>query len=168
MDCGPPGSSVHGDSPGKNTGVVCHSLLQGIFLTQGSNPRCLHLLHWQADPLSQHYLGSPCSPNSPPTGPVRQHHPHFTDEENEAAELEDEKSEAKQSDSRSPNPRAILPLQTHLDETGFSPWSPGTSSNTHTEEGRLPKSEDSFTSSAEGDGTPGSSSTSQDAALTML
>ena len=30
--CGsPPGSSVHGDSPGKNTGVSCHSLLQGIF-----------------------------------------------------------------------------------------------------------------------------------------
>ena len=29
MDCSPPGSSVHGDSPGKNTGVVCHALLQG-------------------------------------------------------------------------------------------------------------------------------------------
>ena len=29
--------------PGKNTGVGCHSLLQGIFLTQGSNP-CLLLL----------------------------------------------------------------------------------------------------------------------------
>ena len=27
MDCGPPGSSVHGDSPGKNTGVGCHTLL---------------------------------------------------------------------------------------------------------------------------------------------
>ena len=26
------------DSPGKNTGVHCHFLLQGIFLTQGSNP----------------------------------------------------------------------------------------------------------------------------------
>ena len=36
------GSSVHGDSPGKNTGVGCHSLLQGIFLTQGSNPGLLH------------------------------------------------------------------------------------------------------------------------------
>ena len=36
MDLSPPGSSVHGDSPGKNTGVGCHSLLQGIFLTQGS------------------------------------------------------------------------------------------------------------------------------------
>ena len=37
MGCSPPGSSVHGDSPGKNTGVGCHVLLQGIFLTQGSN-----------------------------------------------------------------------------------------------------------------------------------
>ena len=34
MDCSPPGSSVHGNSPGKNTGVGCHFLLQGIFLTQ--------------------------------------------------------------------------------------------------------------------------------------
>ena len=31
-----------GDSPGKNTGVDCHSLLQRIFLTQGSNPGLLH------------------------------------------------------------------------------------------------------------------------------
>ena len=30
-DCSPPGSSVHGDSPGKNTGVGWHALLQGIF-----------------------------------------------------------------------------------------------------------------------------------------
>ena len=32
------------DSPGKKTGVGCHFLLQGIFLTQGSNPCLLHLL----------------------------------------------------------------------------------------------------------------------------
>ena len=38
----PPGSSVHGDFPGKNTGVGCHALLQGIFPTQGSNPGLLH------------------------------------------------------------------------------------------------------------------------------
>ena len=37
-----PGSSVQGDSPGKNTGVGCHALLQGIFPTQGSNPGLLH------------------------------------------------------------------------------------------------------------------------------
>ena len=30
------------DFPGKNTGVGCHSLLQGIFVTQGSNPGLLH------------------------------------------------------------------------------------------------------------------------------
>ena len=29
MDCSPPGFSVHGDFPGKNTGVGCHFLLQG-------------------------------------------------------------------------------------------------------------------------------------------
>ena len=75
MDCSPSGSSVHGisqarilekvaisssrglfpaqglkllclwDSPGKNTGVGCHALLQGIFLTQGSNLPLLKLLH---------------------------------------------------------------------------------------------------------------------------
>ena len=36
---------------GKNPGVDCHFLLQGIFLTQGSNPHLLHLLHWQEDSL---------------------------------------------------------------------------------------------------------------------
>ena len=30
------------NSPGKNTGVGCHFLLQGIFPTQGSNPSPLH------------------------------------------------------------------------------------------------------------------------------
>ena len=42
------------DSPGKNTGVVCHSLLQGIFPTHGSNPGFPHyrqilycLSHWR-------------------------------------------------------------------------------------------------------------------------
>ena len=38
----PPGSSVHGDSPGKNTGVGCHAFLQGNFPTQGLNPGLLH------------------------------------------------------------------------------------------------------------------------------
>ena len=42
MYCSLPGSSVHGDSPGKNTGVGCHDLLQGIFPIQGSNPGLLH------------------------------------------------------------------------------------------------------------------------------
>ena len=42
MDCSLPGSSVHGDSPGKNTGVGCHFLLQRIFPTQRLNPGLLH------------------------------------------------------------------------------------------------------------------------------
>ena len=49
MDCSLPGSSVHGNSPGKITGVGCHFLLQGIFPSQGMNLCLLHLLHWQAD-----------------------------------------------------------------------------------------------------------------------
>ena len=51
VDCSPPGSSVHGDSPGNNTGVGCYALLQGIFPTQGSNLHLLHLLHWQVGSL---------------------------------------------------------------------------------------------------------------------
>ena len=45
------------DSPGKNTGVGCHALLQGIFPTQGSNPgiphcgRILYYLNHQGSPL---------------------------------------------------------------------------------------------------------------------
>ena len=42
MDCSPPGPFVHGDSPGKNTAVGCHVLLQGIFPTQGSNRGLQH------------------------------------------------------------------------------------------------------------------------------
>ena len=48
-------------SPGKNTGVGCHALLQGIFLTQGSNPRLKCLLHWQEDSLA---LAPPGKPKS--------------------------------------------------------------------------------------------------------
>ena len=39
------------DSPGKNTGAGCGALLQGIFLTQGSNLSLLCLLHWQVGDL---------------------------------------------------------------------------------------------------------------------
>ena len=51
MDCSPPGSSVHGVFPGKNTEVGCHFLLQRIFPTQrSSNPiSCIDrwiLYHW--------------------------------------------------------------------------------------------------------------------------
>ena len=44
MDYSPPGSSVHGDAPGKNTEVDYHALLQGIFPTQGSNPGLPHCM----------------------------------------------------------------------------------------------------------------------------
>ena len=57
MECSPSGSSVHGDSPGKNSGMGCHDLLQGIFLTQGSNPG---LLQWQSGSLT---LATPRKPH---------------------------------------------------------------------------------------------------------
>ena len=47
------------DSPGKNTGVGCHFLLQEIFLTQGQYLRLLWLLHWQADSLPLAPPGKP-------------------------------------------------------------------------------------------------------------
>ena len=65
-----PSSSVHGDSLGKNTGVGCRDLLQGIFPTQGSNPGLPHcrpilyqlshkgsprILEWVAYPFSSGY-----------------------------------------------------------------------------------------------------------------
>ena len=62
MDCSPPRSSVHVivDTHWsayplqylQNTGVCCHSLLQGSFPTQGSNPCLLCLLHWEVGSLS--------------------------------------------------------------------------------------------------------------------
>ena len=68
IDCSLPGLSVYRDSPGKNTGVGCHILLQGIFPTQGSNPGVPHcrwilyhlrhqgspgILEWVAHPFSR-------------------------------------------------------------------------------------------------------------------
>ena len=50
------------DSPGKNTGVGCHFLLQGIFLTQELNPS---LLHWQVG-------SSPLAPPRKPHGVPRE------------------------------------------------------------------------------------------------
>ena len=59
VDCSPPGSSVHGDSPGKNAGVGCHAFFQAIFSTQVSNQGLLCLLHWQMGSLPLCHLGSP-------------------------------------------------------------------------------------------------------------
>ena len=49
--CCLPGSSVHGDSPGKNTGVDCHLLLQGILPARGLNPHSPPAPALQADSL---------------------------------------------------------------------------------------------------------------------
>ena len=56
MDYSPPDSSVLGYSPGKNTGVGCHALFQGIFPTQRLNPR---LLYWRVDSLPLVLPGKP-------------------------------------------------------------------------------------------------------------
>ena len=56
MVCRPSGSSVHGESPGRCTGVGCHALLQGIFPTQGSKPRSPTL---QTDSLLSEPPGKP-------------------------------------------------------------------------------------------------------------
>ena len=59
MDYNLPGSPVHGIL---QAGILeCPALLQGIFLTQGSNPHLLHLLHWQAGSL-------PLAPPGKPSG----------------------------------------------------------------------------------------------------
>ena len=47
------------DSPGKNTGVGCDALLQGIFPTQGLNPCLLHRLNWLAGSLPLAPPGKP-------------------------------------------------------------------------------------------------------------
>ena len=48
MDCSLPGTSVHGNSPGKNTGVGCHALSPGDLSDPEIEPRSLTL---QADSL---------------------------------------------------------------------------------------------------------------------
>ena len=68
VDYNLPGSSAHGDSPGKNARVGCHALPQGIFPTQASNPGLSHcrqilyrlshqgsprILEWVAYPFSR-------------------------------------------------------------------------------------------------------------------
>ena len=70
VGCSPPGSSVHGVSPGKNTGEGHHALLQGIFPTQESNPglsRCreilYHLSH-QGSPRILEWIAYPFSRGS--------------------------------------------------------------------------------------------------------
>ena len=53
-------SSVHEILEGKNTGVGCRALLQGIFPTQGLNSHLSSLLYWQAGSLPLAPPGRPC------------------------------------------------------------------------------------------------------------
>ena len=57
MDSSQPGSSIPGDSPGKNAGVGCCALLQGIFPTQGSSLHLLCFLYSQVGSLPLAPLG---------------------------------------------------------------------------------------------------------------
>ena len=60
MDCSPQGSPVHWDFSGKNTGVGCNTLLQGILPTQGLNLDLLHLCiagrFFTSEPLGKPYV----------------------------------------------------------------------------------------------------------------
>ena len=58
VECSPARLLCPWDSPGKNTGVGCHALLQGVFPTQGSNPSALCLLYQHVASLPLEYLGS--------------------------------------------------------------------------------------------------------------
>ena len=70
MDCSPPGSSVHGGSLGKNTGVGCHALLQGTFPTLGLKPglphcrQTLYRLSHQGNPRILEWVVHPFSRGS--------------------------------------------------------------------------------------------------------
>ena len=59
MACSSPGSSVHGDSPGEDTGVRCHFLLQGDLPHPGIEPGYPAL---QAATLPAELAGKPPHP----------------------------------------------------------------------------------------------------------
>ena len=58
-DCCPPSSSVHKDSPDKNTEVGCHTLLQRMLLTHGSNRHSSASCTGSPALYNEHQLGSP-------------------------------------------------------------------------------------------------------------
>ena len=70
VNCSPPGSSIHGESPVKNPGVCFHALLQGIFPSQGSNPsfphcrRIIYCLSHQGSPRVLEWVAYPFSSRS--------------------------------------------------------------------------------------------------------
>ena len=59
MDCSPLGSSIYGILQARILEPVAISFSREIFPTQGSNPRLLHLLQWQADSVPLSHQGSP-------------------------------------------------------------------------------------------------------------
>ena len=59
MGCSLPGSSILGDSPGKNTEVGYRALLQGISPPRDRTQSLNGLLHWQAGSLSLAPPGKP-------------------------------------------------------------------------------------------------------------
>ena len=59
MNYSPAGSPSPWDFPGKNTGVGCHFLLQGIFPTQGSILCLWGFLKWQVDSVTTEAPGKP-------------------------------------------------------------------------------------------------------------
>ena len=64
--CKPPGSSVCGDSPGKNTEVGCHAFFQGIFSNPGL-PHCRQILYHlspQGSPRMLEWVAYPFSRKS--------------------------------------------------------------------------------------------------------
>ena len=74
---------IHGDSPGKNTGVGCHTLLQRIFTTEGLNPglrSCrwvLYCLSHQGSPrilewIAHHFSSVSSDPEVNPGSPALQ------------------------------------------------------------------------------------------------
>ena len=65
MNCSPPGSSVHGNSPGKNTEVGCHFLLQGIFPTQVSHIAGWFSTIWTTREAQPHYFVPKLLPKIP-------------------------------------------------------------------------------------------------------
>ena len=67
MDCSPPGSFAHGDSPGKNTGVSCHAILRDIYKA-GEFRVCLYSSkanvqqrNWLTDGKIYHHGSSHCA-----------------------------------------------------------------------------------------------------------
>ena len=71
MDHTPPGSPVHGDSSGKNTGLGCHALLQGTFLTQEENPDFPHymwILYWLSHQRNEVSVTQSCPTLCDPMG----------------------------------------------------------------------------------------------------